>query len=177
MTKKKTTRGSIPKKLILLITLVTVIAFLTAIYTNATKNKLDVEEMRNSVLTLKNEFDNVSPGWTYDEYCRGSGSDVTRDNKKSCFSILHNDTDSIKSNYANYLKLLSTNNYTTIRLTESFDSKINIDREIRVTSYQNPLSKSGMCIFADTEYATPNDTGFYFQCSIDADSYYFERRD
>lgn len=165
------------KQSIVLVILLASIALIMGVYMISYSTKDNVERMRDDVVALKGGFDKVSPNWKYDQYCRGVGSDISRDNRKSCYSVLQNNTDLISTNYNAYLEHLNSRGFALVRPTEILNSDRTNNKPVRISTFSSPSSKKYSCKFADIGYSDLDSTGYYFACSADSNKYYFERRD
>ncbi len=145
---------------------------------NSLSAKPRIVELKNSVLSLRFKFNAIDKGWTYDEYCRGVGSTVSRNDRISCYMTLTNGS-AVNSDtkYKDYLNIVLINDYTKVLDTQHIASNANKSIVMSVTNINPANNSDAYCVLADREYTDPGKPGYYFSCSMYADKFYFERRD
>ena len=173
--KSKITQPS-PKRVIFYFVVVFV-TILVLFYTYNAVMREQISNYRQEIQNIQTDFNNINTGWTYDEYCTGYGSDITRENIKICYLVLSLDYYPQNDNFNEYLNLLSTDyNYVLLRPIETVPESIGSDKNIRVSSMTAPFGKKVSCKVADASYSFGKTEGYYFVCSFEAKEFYFERR-
>lgn len=177
MVKKKNTKHRVVLIIVLLVVVIVAALFAIDNY-NDNKEREMFMSLRQGMKSMQVDFNPIDEGWVYDEYCRGVGSTVTREDRISCYVTLKNDLlENTDSNYNLYLSKLFQSGFYEYRSTERTPSNANPEIIVSVTKVKPTAHDDVSCNFADLEYAKPGSKGYYLSCSSDAQEFYFERRD
>ena len=169
-----------PKKIILYVVVTLTVVIITLYLFNMAlkSNELrDIANHQQQIGAIQKSFNNINEGWVDDEYCTGYGSDITRNDSKTCYLVLSLNYSPTLDTFNEYLDLLKESyGFTQLRPIETVPGSLGSDDKIRVSSMSTPFGNDISCKFADAAYSLGKSDGYYFVCSFKASDYYFERR-
>lgn len=135
-------------------------------------------DLKNQFHMIEKDFNNVTPGWKYDEYCIGYSTKQFRKNSKTCYVTLANDMDSSKDSFNTYLGLLkNTYKLKLVYPVGIAEESVNFNKTVRLSKLSNPLNRDLGCRLSDISYVSAEESGYYFDCSFSSRDYYFMQRE
>ena len=128
-----------------------------------------VSTLRSSMRDLHSSFNTIDNGWTYDEFCKPSGSDISRNNRIICFISLANMK---RLSHQSYDSLILKNSVIQKRRgDESYQTSNSGDASVSYYTYGPRNSSDRLCELRS------NDIEMNFSCYFESTTYTFVRRD
>jgi len=144
-------------------------------YYTVEKNRKLLISLSEDMKALQVEFNKVQDGWSYDEYCRGMGSTLDRNNQIACMVELNNPNDNNSlDNHDKYINIIEgSKEFETKRLHEvgGFDKEFTISKFLPIG-----IPRSS-CSLSSSNSQEDDYQGSSFYCvSTDVGGFYFRNR-